>query len=157
MNIGITLIFKLVHYYIVKFSVFGRSTDNYFDKGAGYFKISYKKFEIEIMGQRGNLSLGQSIPGVRTIPTKIQIAKDLWVKSHVNPGQYVRGRYGNSILKHVQSWRSLPSSMNKKGDLSYADVGRAGWIDCGKPGHHSCLDMHAEDGNLDLLPSVYPK
>ena len=95
-------------------SVFGHKQDNYYDKGAGYFKISYKNLEIEISGQRGNLSMSQPLVGIKAIPTKIQIAKDLWVKSHVNPGLYVRGRYGNSILRYVQLWRSVPFSMNIK-------------------------------------------
>ena len=94
--------------------------------------------------------------GIQTVPTKIQIGKDLWVKCHANPGLYVRGRYGNSILRHVQSWRSIPSNMNKKADMSYAIAGQGGWIDCEKPGHHSCLDLYEEDGNLDLIPEIYP-
>ena len=136
--------------------VFGRKSNNYYDKGAGYFKIAFKNFEIEILGQRGNLSLNQTIIDVKSIPTKIQISKDLWVRSHANPGLYVRGRYGHSILKHVQSWRSIPSRMNKNGDMSYSLAGQGGWMDCEKPGHHSCLDLHDIDGNLDLLPNIYP-
>ena len=88
------------------------------------------------------------MPNVNNIPTKIEIAKNLWVKSHINPGQYVRGRYGSSYLKHVQSWRSLPTNMNKNSDMSYEHAGEGGWIDCEKPGHHSCLELYEEDGNL---------
>ena len=117
--------------------------------------LSYKNFDVEMWGDRGNLSLAQSVPGVKTIPTKIQIATNLWVKSRVNPGLFVRGRYGNSILKHVQSWRSMPSKMNKDSKMSYSLAGKGGWMDCEHPGHHSCLDLHDVDGNLDLLPDVY--
>ena len=104
---------------------------------------------MPLIGLNGNTLLQE-------IPTKIQISKDLWVRSHANPGLYVRGGYGHSILKHVQSWRSIPSRMNKNGDMSYSLAGQGGWMDCEKPGHHSCLDLHDVDGNLDLLPNIYP-
>ena len=140
----------------MKFSVYGHKEDNYWDKGAGYLKISYNGLEIEILGQRGNLSMSRPIPNVNNIPTRIEIAKNLWVRSHINPGQYVRGRYGSSYLKHVQSWRSLPTNMNKNSDMSYEHAGDGGWIDCEKPSHHSCLELYEEDGNLSLLPDIHP-
>ena len=118
--------------------------------------MSYKNFEIEVLGQKGNLSLSTSIPGVSTMATKIQIAKNLWVKAHLNPGRSVRGRYGKSILRHVQSWRSLPSGMDKDSYISYSEAGQGGWMECGRPGHHTCLDLHPEDGNLNLIPEIYP-
>ena len=118
--------------------------------------MGYNNFEVEVLGQRGNLSLSKSIAHLTTTPTKIQIAKTLWVKAHLNPGRSVRGRYKGSILKHVQSWRSLPSAMNKNSYISYSEAGKGGWMDCKKPGHHSCLDLHPEDGNLDLIPEIYP-
>ena len=116
--------------------------------------MAYNNFEVEVLGQRGNLSLNKSTPGV--IPTKVQIAKNLWIKAHLNPGRSVRGRYKDSILKHVQSWRSLPSAMNKDSYISYSEAGQGGWMKCEKPGHHSCLELHPEDGNLDLIPEIYP-
>ena len=136
--------------------MYGHKKDNYKDKGAGHFKMSFMNFEIEILGKRGNLSLEEFIHCVQNIPTKIQISRTVWVRSHVNPGLYVRGRYGSSILKHVQSWRSLPAYMNKKSNMLYSVAGQGGWADCAIPGHHSCLDLHDIDGNLDLQPNIYP-
>lgn len=40
--------------------------------------------------------------------------------------------------------------------MSYEHAGEGGWIDCEKPGHHSCLELYEEDGNLDVLPDIYP-
>ena len=141
--------------FLLTLIVYGQKKDNYGDKGAGYFKMSYNNLEFEIMGRHGNISLDRQIEdGIKLMPTKIQISKDVWVNSHVNPGLYVRGRYGKSTLKHVQSWRSVPGSHTSQ--MSYSAAGKAGWMDCQNPGHHSCLDLHDADGNVKLLPQTYP-
>ena len=120
--------------------------------------MGYRNFEIEVLGfgQRDNIDLDTTMSNLSATPTKIQIAQNLWVKAHLNPGRSVRGRYGNSILKHVQSWRSLPSGMDKNSFISYSEAGQGGWMECGRPGHHSCLTSHPGDGNIDLIPEIYP-
>lgn len=84
--------------------MFGRKEDNYYDKGAGYFTVSFDGIEFEMMGKRGNVSLDLLPPDLRSVPTKIQVG-GVWARVHANPGQYVRGRYGKGYLKHAQSWR----------------------------------------------------
>ena len=40
-------------------SIFGWNKDNYWDKGAGHYQLSYKGLEFELMGKRGNLTMRQ--------------------------------------------------------------------------------------------------
>ena len=40
-------------------SIFGWNEDNYWDKGAGHYQLSYQGLEFELMGKRGNLTLKQ--------------------------------------------------------------------------------------------------
>ena len=80
-------------------SMYGWSEDNYWDKGAGHFQLSYQGLEFELMGKRGNLTLN---PG--EMPTLVPFG-DTWAPAHAHPGQYLRGRYGPKYLRHAQSWQ----------------------------------------------------
>ena len=80
-------------------SMYGWSEDNYWDKGAGHFQLSYQGLEFELMGKKGNLTLN---PG--EMPTLVPFG-DTWAPAHAHPGQYLRGRYGPKYLRHAQSWQ----------------------------------------------------
>ena len=112
--------------------------------------MSYKGLEIEMMGDKVNMSQNWYAHHMKHIPTKIQVGRDLWVRTPANPGRYVRGRYGPGYLFHVQSWRNVPG-MNR----AFARYSPAAWQPCSNPGHHSCLNNYPIQGNMDLLPEVY--
>ncbi len=127
-------------------SIFGWNEDNYWDKGAGHYQLSYKGLEFELMGKRGNLTLRPDEP-----PTLVQFGNS-WARSHHHPGRYLRGRYGSNYLKHAQSWRFM-SSMNSAFD-SYQ--GGNGWQNCKNQASHACLSRYPTDGNFIWLPHRYP-
>ena len=126
------------------------SEDCYSDKGAGFFYMSYEGVEVEMFGSKKNMSQSYYRHHMRHVPTRIQVGPDLWVRTHANPGLHVRGRYGPGYLYHVQSWRhtGLSSSYDKFSIVS--------WQPCSKPGHHSCLSNYPIQGNMELLPNIYP-
>ncbi len=129
-------------------TVFGRSPDNYGDKGAGYFKLWYGGVEVEMLGRRGNGSL-LTYPEFRGMPTRVLVG-DVWVRSHANPGAYARSRYGTGYLAHSQSWRYLNS------DTSFMKYkGGAHWRLCPDPGFHACLEKYPTDGNILFHPDTF--
>ena len=84
------------------------SSDNFWDKGAGYFNMEIGDMVVEVMGRRGNLSLEDPVFSTRVLPkspTKIKLGPNYWASTVVNPGMFVRGHYIKDFLRHVQSWR----------------------------------------------------
>ncbi len=72
--------------------MYNHKTDNYADKGAGYFMLWRNGIEIEMLGRRGTLSAGTDCaPDLRGIPTLIRVS-GVWVRAHANPGLYSRSR-----------------------------------------------------------------
>ena len=86
------------------------------------------------------------------IPTKILIG-DTWLKTSVNPGLHLRSQYRQDFYQHAQSWRAIPS-MENSGDAYYKKA-QGGWQSCDVPSHQ-CVSRYPVDGNLDLLPALYP-
>ena len=66
-----------------------------------------------------------------------------WVSTPPSPGLYTRSKYGLDVLKHQQHWADV-GGINSW--MSYDRVGK--WIDCKRPGHHSCSNNFLADGNL---------
>jgi len=120
-------------------------------KGAGSFLMFYGGVEVEMLGSLKPLSLAHLPPHLSHLPTRAQLAPDLWVPVISNPGLYSRGRYGPGYLYHSQSWR------HKEGMASsYSQYKPGGWSPCSKPGHHACLNNYPVQGNMRLLSSIYP-
>lgn len=128
-------------------SLYGLQDDNYGDKGAGYFKLSYRGIEVEMSGVRGSISL-DSVAPVTSVATRIFVA-GLWFRCHANPGRYIRSRYGPHYLRHAQSWR-----YNGMGN-AYEQYKTTLWNLCESPGHHACLEHYPNDGNILFHPSVF--
>ena len=126
-------------------SIFDWNEDNYWDKGAGHYQLSYQGLEFELMGKRGNLTLK---PG--EVPTLVPFG-DTWARGHNHPGQYLRGRYGPRYLRHAQSWQFV--NMDSAFDSYTRQSGS--WTECDKS-NHACLDKYPSDGNQQWLPHRYP-
>ena len=62
-------------------SLGGWNQDNYWDKGAGHFQLSYQGLEFELMGKRGNLTLKNG-----EMPTLVPFG-DTWAPTHRHPGK----------------------------------------------------------------------
>ena len=73
-------------------------------------------------------------------------------------------RYGPNYLKHVQSFRAYGSNGDfEKDGFSWSEKAKNGWLKCkesnvegGNKVHHSCLERLDSDGNIDLIPPMYP-
>ena len=73
-------------------------------------------------------------------------------------------RYGPNYLKHVQSFRAYGSNGDfEKDGFSWSEKAKNGWLKCkesnvegGNKLHHSCLERLDSDGNIDLIPPMYP-
>ena len=80
---------------------------------------------------------------IKDISTRVKFHGN-WYKSQVNPGLYVRNRYGPGCLKHAQSWRYT-------GLRTMHSQYKAGiFTSCPNPAFHSCLENFPPDGNLDF-------
>ena len=54
-------------------SMYGWSEDNYWDKGAGHFQLSYQGLEFELMGKRGNLTLMPGSCHIRCVEIVVEL------------------------------------------------------------------------------------
>ena len=109
----------------------------------GYMGIRSKTWRIELVGQS---ILGSNMYNNKRrwslLPTIGQMGEQ-WVKVPANPGSYCRSHYGLDVLKHQQHWADV-GGINAW--MEYDKVGH--WIDCKRPGHHSCCNNFLADGNL---------
>ena len=132
-------------------SLYSFSEDMYNVKGAGSFKMSYNGIIVEMLGSFQPVSKTFLPTHLDHSPTRIQLAKDLWIPVVANPGLYTRGRYGPGYLFHIQSWR------HKEGmEGSYDEYRPGAWAPCTQPGHHACLNNYPIQGNMELLSENYP-
>ena len=129
-------------------------------RGAGHYQLNligqrplppnycWGNFELEINGRLGInlLTLTPDEP-----PTRVLFGTT-WARTHDNPGQWVRGRYGPNHLKHVQ-----PTTFTKtRGNPNYDSYQKYhGWIPCTDQ-NHACLQYYSNDGNIEFLPNRYP-
>ena len=132
-------------------SLYGYSEDMYAIKGAGMFNMHYNGITVEMMGSIKPLSMNLLPNHLKNKPTRIQLAKDLWVPVLSNPGLYVRGRYGPGYLFHIQSWRHKDGMSG-----SYDSYQPGAWAPCTQPGHQACLNRYPIQGNIELLSEIYP-
>jgi len=130
-------------------SVYSHSVDSYGEKGVGYFMLWKGGVEVEMLGRRGNLSFNPGCqPDGFDEPTRVSIGH-VWTRTHANPGQYARSRYGRGYLKHAQSWRY--NAM----DDSWQQYESGKWRSCSDPADHACLERHPGDGNVIFHPEVF--
>ena len=109
-----------------------------FGPGTRYTALHYGGVGIDMHGRMGNLTLPES-----GLPTRVEVS-GVWVKTHANPGEYSRSRYGPGYLKHAQSWR-----YEKMKDM--LDTWPSGkWRKCEEKNFHGCLENHPTDGNVDF-------
>ena len=113
------------------------------EKNTKYFLLSYKGIDIETNGRRGNLTLPKS-----GLATRAEIS-GVWVRTHANPGEYARSRYGPGYLRHAQSWRYAEMSD------SWVSYQSGHWRECSQNNFHGCLANHPTDGNIDFHPDNF--
>ena len=78
--------------------LYGFSDDVYYIKGAGSFNMFYNGITVEMLGSHEPLSKKFLPDHLNHKPTRIQLAKDLWIPVPAYPGLYTRGRYGLGYL-----------------------------------------------------------
>ena len=107
--------------------------------------------EFELIGTNSkNLTLISGEPPTRAL------FGHTWARVHHHPGQYCRGRYGHHYLKHFQSWRHVQKCKTSSGyHLCNYELDMS-WVKCKDSGHHACLDLYPNDGNIGFLPHRYP-
>ena len=111
----------------------------------------WNNFELEINGRRSTNGVNLLTLTPDEPPTRILFGTT-WARTHDNPGQWVRGRYGPNHLKHVQPTRFTKTIGNPNYD-SYQKY--QGWIPCTDQ-NHACLQYYSNDGNIEFLPNRYP-
>ena len=71
-------------------------------------------------------------------------------------------RFGPNYLKHAQSFRAYGFNSDLDKNFSWGDKAKNGWSKCkrnngdGPALHHACLELYETDGNINLLPGIYP-
>ena len=77
--------------------------------------------------------------------TSIRIG-DFWSQTVVNPGYYVRARYGLDCLRHAQHW-AVTGLSTSWGQYSTTSTH---FEPCPDEGHHLCLNQYLADGNIQF-------
>jgi len=109
------------------------------------FEIRTKNWFVEIYGKAKLTSESYMLNGRGQT---LVFFNGNWLSAPVNPGLWVRNRYGKEMYRHANNWRHL----GKKGSLEQYPTDS--FIRCSVPGNQKCLDNYRTDGNLQFSDPI---
>ena len=125
----------------------------------GYVALRGRFWRLEAWGQRilpGDVYRPDTIlpvykdlyPRTRLVGEKFTSIRigDFWSQTVVNPGYYVRARYGLDCLRHAQHW-AVTGLSTSWGQYSTTSTH---FEPCPDEGHHLCLNQYLADGNIQF-------